>query len=202
MQYTDSDILNALKRGERFGYEALVARYGQMVFTIIVRIIADEARAEELTQDTFIRVFETIGRYDAQRTSLSTWLCRIAYQLAIDELRRRRKDPLWYGEDLDESVGVDADYWIDAVNREAMLTQLEAAVSQLSVEEQNLLLMHYKEHITLHDIAFIIGEKDSTVRMRMKRISAALSNSLTKTRTCTVSTATKRASEYNIPPRR
>lgn len=170
MQYTDSDILNALKRGERFGYEALVARYGQMVFTIIVRIIADEARAEELTQDTFIRVFETIGRYDAQRTSLSTWLCRIAYQLAIDELRRRRKDPLWYGEDLDESVGVDDDYWIDAVNREAMLTQLEAAVSQLSVEEQNLLLMHYKEHLTLHDIAFIIGEKDSTVRMRMKRI--------------------------------
>ena len=170
MQYTDSDILNALKRGERFGYEALVARYGQMVFTIIVRIIAVEARAEELTQDTFIRVFETIGRYDAQRTSLSTWLCRIAYQLAIDELRRRRKDPLWYGEDLDESVGVDDDYWIDAVNREAMLTQLEAAVSQLSVEEQNLLLMHYKEHLTLHDIAFIIGEKDSTVRMRMKRI--------------------------------
>ncbi len=170
MQYTDSDILNALKRGERFGYEALVARYGQMVFTIIVRIIADEARAEELTQDTFIRVFETIGRYDAQRTSLSTWFCRIAYQLAIDELRRRRKDPLWYGEDLDESVGVDDDYWIDAVNREAMLTQLEAAVSQLSVEEQNLLLMHYKEHLTLHDIAFIIGEKDSTVRMRMKRI--------------------------------
>ena len=170
MQYTDSDILNALKRGERFGYEALVARYGQMVFTIIVRIIADGARAEELTQDTFIRVFETIGRYDAQQTSLSTWLCRIAYQLAIDELRRRRKDPLWYGEDLDESVGVDDDCWIDAVNREAMLTQLEAAVSQLSEEEQNLLVMHYKEHITLHDIAFIIGEKDSTVRMRMKRI--------------------------------
>lgn len=170
MQYTDSDILNALKRGERFGYEALVARYGQMVFTIIVRIVADGARAEELTQDTFIKMFETIGRYDAQRVSLSTWLCRIAYQLAIDELRRRRKDPLWYGEDLDESVGVDDDYWIDAVNREAMLTQLEAAVSQLSVEEQNLLLMHYKEHLTLHDIAFIIGEKDSTVRMRMKRI--------------------------------
>ena len=170
MQYTDSDILNALKRGERFGYEALVARYGQMVFTIIVRIVADGARAEELTQDTFIRVFETIGRYDAQRTSLSTWLCRIAYQLAIDELRRRRKDPLWYGEDLDESVGVDDDYLIEAVNREAMLTQLEAAVSQLSEEEQNLLVMHYKEHITLHDIAFIIGEKDSTVRMRMKRI--------------------------------
>ena len=142
MQYTDSDILNALKRGERFGYEASVARYGQMVFTIIVRIVTDEARAEELTQDTFIRVFETIGRYDAQQTSLSTWLCRIAYQLAIDELRRRRKDPLW----------------------------LEAAVSQLSEEEQNLLVMHYKEHITLHDIAFIIGEKDSTVRMRMKRI--------------------------------
>ena len=180
MQYTDSDILNALKRGERFGYEASVARYGQMVFTIIVRIVADGSRAEELTQDTFIRVFETIGRYDAQQTSLSTWLCRIAYQLAIDELRRRRKDPLWYGEDLDESVGVDDDYLIEAMDREAMLTRLEAAVGQLSVEERNLLVMHYKEHLTLHDIAYIIGEKDSTVRMRMKRIRKKLYNIMIK----------------------
>lgn len=173
MQYTDSDIMNALKRGERFGYEASVARYGQMVFTIIVRIVADGARAEELTQDTFIKMFETIDRYDAQRVSLSTWLCRIAYQLAIDELRKRKADPLYlslYGEDLEESVGEDDDYWIEAVDREAMLTRLEAAVGQLSVEERNLLVMHYKEHLTLHDIAYIIGEKDSTVRMRMKRI--------------------------------
>ena len=175
MQYTDSDILTPLKRGERYGYEALVARYGQTVFAMIARIVGDEARAEELTQDTFIKLFETIDRYDPQRASLSTWLCRIAYRLAVDEFRRKRKDPLCLslnGEDLERSMGEDAndDYWMESVNREAMLTQLEAAVCQLPVEEQNLLTMFYYEHRSLSNIAFIVGVKDSTIRMRMCRI--------------------------------
>ena len=171
MQYTDNDILTALKRGERYGYEALVARYGQTVFTMVVRIVGDEARAEELTQDTFIKLFETIDRYDPKRASLSTWLCRIAYRLAIDELRRRHNDPLYYAEDL-ESIDTDenADFEMDSLDREMMLTQLEVAVRELTVEEQNLLAMFYYEHRSIREIVFIVGAKESTVKMRLHRI--------------------------------
>ena len=171
MQYTDNDILTALKRGERYGFEALVARYGQTVFTMVVRIVGDEARAEELTQDTFIKLFETIDRYDPKRASLSTWLCRIAYRLAIDELRRRHNDPLYYAEDL-ESIDPDenADFEMDSLDREMMLTQLEVAVRGLPVEEQNLLAMFYYEHRSIREIAFIVGAKESTVKMRLHRI--------------------------------
>ena len=171
MQYTDNDILTALKRGERYGYEALVARYGQTVFTMVVRIVGDEARAEELTQDTFIKLFETIDRYDPKRASLSTWLCRIAYRLAIDELRRRHNDPLYYAEDL-EAIDTDenADFEMDSLDREMMLTQLEVAVRELTVEEQNLLAMFYYEHRSIREIVFIVGAKESTVKMRLHRI--------------------------------
>ena len=171
MQYTDNDILTALKRGERYGFEALVARYGQTVFTMVVRIVGDEARAEELTQDTFIKLFETIDRYDPKRASLSTWLCRIAYRLAIDELRRRHNDPLYYAEDL-ESIDTDenADFEMDSLDREMMLTQLEVAVRELTVEEQNLLAIFYYEHRSIREMAFIVGAKESTVKMRLHRI--------------------------------
>lgn len=184
MQYTDNDILTALKRGERIGYEALVTRYGQTIFSFVLRMVGDEARSEELTQDTFIKLFETIDRYDPQRASLSTWLCRIAYRMAVDELRRKRKDPLYlplYGEDLEKSMDEEAtdDYWMESVNREMMLTQLEAAVTQLPMEEQNLLTMFYYEHRSLHDIAFIVGVKDSTLKMRMSRIRKKLYKILT-----------------------
>ena len=171
MQYTDNDILTALKRGERYGFETLVARYGQTVFTMVVRIVGDEARAEELTQDTFIKLFETIDRYDPKRASLSTWLCRIAYRLAIDELRRRHNDPLYYAEDL-EAIDTDenADFEMDSLDREMMLTQLEVAVRELTVEEQNLLAMFYYEHRSIREIVFIVGAKESTVKMRLHRI--------------------------------
>ena len=175
MQYTDNDILTALKRGERVGYEALVAHYGQTVFSFVLRMVGNEARAEELTQDTFIKMFETINRYDPQRASLATWLCRLAYRLVVDELRRRHQDPLYLpinGEELEKSMGAEAidDYWIDCMNHQTMLNQLDEAVRQLPVEEQNLLAMYYYEHQSLHDIAFIVGVKDSTLRMRMSRI--------------------------------
>ena len=171
MQYTDNDILTALKRGERYGYEALVARYGQTVFMMVVRIVGDEAKAEELTQDTFIKLFETIDRYDPKRASLSTWLCRIAYRLAIDELRRRHNDPLYFAEEL-ESIDTDedADFEMDSLDREMMLTQLEVAVRELPVEEQNLLAMFYYEHRSIREMAFIMGAKESTVKMRLHRI--------------------------------
>lgn len=171
MQYTDNDILTAVKRGERCGYEALVARYGQTVFTMVVRIIADNERSEELTQDTFIKFFETIDRYDPERASFSTWLCRLAYRLVVDELRRRHLPTI----SMEEVVGADTDDFDDFLldeteDREVMLNQLDQAVLQLPIEEQNLLTMFYYEHQSLHDIAFIVGVKDSTLRMRMSRI--------------------------------
>ena len=171
MQYTDSDILTALKRGERVGYEALVARYGQTVFSMILRMVGNEARAEELTQDTFIKFFETVDRYDPQRASLTTWLCRLAYRLVVDELRRRHLPTI----SMEEVVGADTDDFDDFLldeteDREVMLNQLDQAVRQLPIEEQNLLTMFYYEHQSLHDIAFIVGAKDSTLRMKMCRI--------------------------------
>lgn len=171
MQYTDHDIIAAVKRGERYGFETLVARYGQTVFTMVVRIVGDETRAEELTQDTFIKLFETIDRYDPKRASLSTWLCRIAYRLVVDELRRRHKDLLYYAEDL-ESIDTDedADYEMDSFNREVMLNQLDQAVRQLPIAEQNLLTMFYYEHQSIRDISFIVGAKESTLKMRLHRI--------------------------------
>ena len=171
MQYTDHDILTAVKRGERYGYEALVARYGQIVFTMVMRIVGDEARAEELTQDTFIKFFETIDRYDPERASFSTWLCRLAYRLVVDELRRRHLPTI----SMEEVVGADTDDFDDFLldeteDREVMLNQLDQAVLQLPIEEQNLLTMFYYEHQSIRDISFIVGAKESTVKMRLHRI--------------------------------
>lgn len=181
MQYTDNDILTAVKRGERCGYEALVARYGQIVFTMVMRIVGDEARAEELTQDTFIKFFETIDRYDSQRASLSTWLCRIAYRLVVDKLRRRHLPTI----SMEEVVGADADdsddFLLDETeDREAMLNLLDQAVHQLPIEEQNLLTMFYYEHQSIRDISFIVGAKESTVKMRLHRIRKKLYEIMTK----------------------
>ncbi|MBR6445355.1 MAG: sigma-70 family RNA polymerase sigma factor, partial [Prevotella sp.] len=87
---TDQEIIEAIKGGGSKGQSLMVSRYGQQVFAIIVRQVGDAMDAEELTQDTFLRAFSHIGSYDPNRASLGTWLCRIAYRLTLDFLKRRR----------------------------------------------------------------------------------------------------------------
>nr|MCR5534570.1 RNA polymerase sigma factor [Bacteroidaceae bacterium] len=87
---TDVQIVEAVKSGRREGQDLMFGRYAQEVFAMIIRQVSNEQDAEELTQDTFLRAFSHIGSYDPERASLSTWLCRIAYRLTLDFLKRRR----------------------------------------------------------------------------------------------------------------
>jgi RNA polymerase sigma-70 factor (ECF subfamily) len=87
---TEKDIVEAVRRGRREGQTEMVGRYAQRIFAMVVRQVPDVMDAQELTQDTFMRAFDHIDSYDPQRASLSTWLCRIAYRLTLDFLKRRR----------------------------------------------------------------------------------------------------------------
>ncbi len=82
--------MEAVRKGRREGQTKMVGRYADRVFAMIVRQVTDVMDAQELTQDTFMRAFSRIDSYDPQRASLSTWLCRIAYRLTLDFLKRHR----------------------------------------------------------------------------------------------------------------
>ena len=87
---TEAQIVKALREGRHEGQQVTLSRYAERVFAMIVRQVPDVMDAQELTQDTFLRAFSRIDSYDADKASLSTWLCRIAYHLTLDFLKRRR----------------------------------------------------------------------------------------------------------------
>ena len=87
---TEAEIVEAVRQGRREGQTELVGRYAERVYAMIARQVTDVMDAQELTQDAFMRAFDHIDSYDAQKASLSTWLCRIAYNLTLDFLKRRR----------------------------------------------------------------------------------------------------------------
>ena len=90
MRLTEAEIVEAVKQGRREGQTEMVGRFAERVFAMSVRQVADVMDAQELTQDTFLRAFSHIDDFDASKASLSTWLCRIAYRLTLDFLKRRR----------------------------------------------------------------------------------------------------------------
>ena len=169
---TDEQIVEAVKSGRREGQDLMVCRYGQPVFALIVRLVTNTMDAEELTQDTFLKAFSNIGSYDPKRESLSTWLCRIAYHLTLDFLKRSRplivsieESEVWQTDISDEQLEAEL-----STGNEERIQKLESLIDNLPSDERLLLTLHYFENRTLDDCSFIMDATPHALANRLYRI--------------------------------
>ena len=179
---TDEQIVEAVKSGRRKGQDLMVGRYGQEVFAMIARLTSDVMDAEELTQDTFLRAFSHIDNYDPQRASLGTWLCRIAYRLTLDFLKRRRPmivpiedSKVWQTDISDEQLEAEL-----STDREERIQRLEQLMDDLPPDERLLLTLHYLENRPLDECAFIMDATSHALANRLYRIRKKLYKQLQK----------------------
>jgi RNA polymerase sigma-70 factor (ECF subfamily) len=85
----DADLIRRALTGDQRACRDLVRRYQRQVFSVLMRVVRRPEDAEDLTQETFVRMFRALERYDPERP-FTAWLFTIATRLAIDHLRRRR----------------------------------------------------------------------------------------------------------------
>lgn len=168
---TEKDIVEAVRRGRREGQTEMVGRYAQRIFAMVVRQVSDVMDAQELTQDSFMRAFDHIDSYDPQRASLSTWLCRIAYRLTLDFLKRRR--PLIVSMEDSEAWQTDiSDKELEAelsTGREERIEQLIQMVDDLPADERMLVTLYYYEDRPLTEVAYIMGVEAGVLANRLYR---------------------------------
>lgn len=175
---TDEQIVKAVKDGKRDGQRLMVSRYGQMVFAMIIRQVTTTMDAEELTQDTFMRVFNNIDRYDSRRSSLGTWLCRIAYHLTLDFMKRRQPNIISMDDTTDisdESLEMEL-----STGNEKRIQQLEQLMEELPPDEQMLLTLYYYEDRSLDECSFIMDTTSHALANRLYRIRKKLYKQLKK----------------------
>ena len=163
--------MEAVKQGRREGQTEMVGHFAERVFAMIVRQVADVMDAQELTQDTFLRAFSHIDDFDASKASLSTWLCRIAYRLTLDFLKRRRPQvvsiedaQVWQTDVSDEELEAEL-----STGREERIGQLMEMVDELAADERMLLTLYYFEDRQLTEIAYIMGIDAKALANRLYR---------------------------------
>ena len=168
---TETAIVEAVRRGRREGQTEMVGRYAERVFAMIVRQVTDVMDAQELTQDTFMRAFDHIDSYDPHKASLSTWLCRIAYRLTLDFLKRRRPvivsiedTKVWQTDISDEAIEAEL-----STGREERIEQLREVIDDLPDDERMLLTLYYFEDRPLTEIAYITGIEAKPLANRLYR---------------------------------
>jgi RNA polymerase sigma-70 factor (ECF subfamily) len=165
------DVL-AVQRGDRDAFGALMARYQNRLYRYLLRWVREPAAAEDLFQQTWLRVVENIRRFDPNR-NFDAWLFAVARNLAIDHLRRYRPDSL--EEPAGEALPVIERFATDTPGAlERVLRSEQAAFVQKALESQppvyrEVLSLRFEEEMKLEEIAEVLAIPLSTVKSRLGR---------------------------------
>ena len=164
---TETELIVAVRQGQREGQTEMVSRYAERIFAMIARQVPDMMDAQELTQDTFLWAFSHIDSYDPRKASLSTWLCRIAYRLTLDHLKRRRPMIVSMEDNTDISnEELEAEL---STGREERIEQLMEVIDELPDDERMLLTLYYFEDRPLTEITYITGIEPKALANRLYR---------------------------------
>ena len=161
-----------LRRGDSGALEAVMTHYQHRLYRFLIRLTQDPATAEDLFQQTWLRVIEKIGRYDARR-HFTPWLFSVARNLAIDYLRKHRESSL----DVSPEQGVSPIERLAAAGADPLEQLLEfergamlaAAIAELPIIHREVLTLRFEEDMKLEQIAEISGVPLSTVKSRLLR---------------------------------
>jgi RNA polymerase sigma-70 factor (ECF subfamily) len=181
----DEAVVAAALSGAPEACEEIVRRFERPIFSLIVRMVRDQGHAEDLTQDTFLKMFRALGRYDPT-LRFSSWLFRIAHNTAIDFLRKRR---LLVVEPIEDSDGDQHDPLDtlpdpDAISpeRAAVRSELTVAVEQaldrLRPDYRAVLVLRYQEGLEYQEIADVLQTPLGTVKTFLHRARRLLAHEL------------------------
>ena len=163
------DLIDKTTHGDEDAFAQLMELYAQGVYTLIVRITRCEEDAEELTQDVFMRVYNHIGDF-AGKSSFSTWLYRIAYNIAISYSRRQKQPTYTIDEGRLRSVELSDVERMEATTDDATINALTIAIDKLESQERALVTLFYYEERSIAECATIMGQSENNIKVRLHRI--------------------------------
>jgi RNA polymerase sigma-70 factor (ECF subfamily) len=169
---SDDDCVTLAQQGDRAAFSTLVSRYQDRIYRFVLRLTRSQDDALDLTQETFLHAYQGLAAWRPD-AAFSTWLFRIARNLAFDGLRRsQRVEFVALEEDFDMADDAPTpDMRLETVQR---YRQLEAALARLPVEHREILLLREIEAMSYEEIAAVLELNPGTVKSRIARARAAL----------------------------
>ncbi len=185
---SDQKVVVLAQQGREDAYRELIARYERPVFSLIFRMVRDRETAEDLAQETFIKVLNNIDRY-LPEFKFSSWLFKIANNITIDHLRRRQIDTVSIDGAPDavtaESKRATAvtlasagESPLQQLESKELGQQIERAIAKLRPEYRACILLRHVEDYSYDEIAEIVKLPLGTVKTYIHRARAELRESL------------------------
>jgi RNA polymerase sigma-70 factor (ECF subfamily) len=184
----DADVVALAQQGRESAFRELVRRYERPVFSLVYRMVRDRETSEELAQETFIKVLNHIDRYQPQ-FKFSSWLFKIANNIAIDHLRRRHIETVSMdgSPHAGSAAEVEATSFDVVARQESALDELEAkelgtaierAIAALRPEYRSCIMLRHVEGRSYEEIAATLDLPLGTVKTYIHRARLELRDAL------------------------
>jgi len=163
----DSFYIDRIRNGDTESFRYLVDKYKRMAFTLTVQVVHQHEVAEELCQDAFLKAFRGLNGYKGD-AAFSTWLYRIVYNTAISYMRKKRRYTLPLEAEVLEFDDGSLDP-MEQLSKEESLRMLDQALLHMEEEDRFLLTLYYLEERSVKELAGIVNQSESNVKIRLFR---------------------------------
>jgi RNA polymerase sigma-70 factor (ECF subfamily) len=169
----DPKLVQRCLAGENSAWEILLKTHTRKVFNLCYRFTGRPTEAEDLTQEVFIKIFQTLRSYDAGQGSFATWLNRVARNHLVDHYRRTRRDRLTSS--LDDEAGVMEETPSPTAGPGAQVESrergelLQAGLDKLSPDLREAVILRDLNDLDYDEIARVLAVPQGTVKSRINR---------------------------------
>ena len=170
---TDERMIVQAQAGDSTALETLLRRYDQPMLRYFFRLCRDPELARDLRQELFCKILHALPRYDARRSAFKTWIFRLARNLAIDRIHRRRKIdtlPLDEGPEVEMATEAGEEEPREAASAGELKCALGKALSRLSEVDRSIIALKHDADLTFEEIGRTLGMPTSTVKSRLYRV--------------------------------
>jgi RNA polymerase sigma-70 factor (ECF subfamily) len=160
----DPELVQRLQRRDPQALAELYDRYGRIVFSLILRVVRDAGTAEDLVQETFLRVWNRVQGFDAGKGSIGPWLLAVARNRAIDYLRSvagRERNAVEYEETDHPALYVDMEHDILTSDNARVI---QGALAKLNANQRQVIELAYFEGLSQTEMAERMGQPLGTVK--------------------------------------
>lgn len=168
---TDTDQLNIKKilNGDTNAFAVLVDRYKNMVFTLALQMLKNREEAEEISQDTFVKVYKHLDKFKGD-SRFSTWVYRITYNSCLDRIKtyKRQYDTVGIDEFTENQVRT-LETAFDILDRADRQRSVKDCLQRLPPDDSALIMLFYYEELSLEEISKIINLDPNNVKVKLFR---------------------------------
>lgn len=172
--------INEVLKGNQEAYEEIVTTFQHRLYHVCYRMLSNQQEAEDIAQEAFVRAYTNLHTFD-QKRKFSTWLFRIATNLCIDRIRKKKPDyyldanvPGTEGLTMYSQVAADTEMPEEEVEKMEVQKRVQFEINKLSDKYRSVIILRYIEELSLQEISEILELPLGTVKTRLHRGRAAL----------------------------